>query len=188
LRTIIDWCKMLDEKRIKDAENNVKTYLKDGLIWKYKIYRKEIFETYLRNYKESLDIAQKLFDQNLSPLWIVVISYYTLYYVANAVLYEIGYKVGTKISHKVTEDALIVLVRNKLKKELLDDYEEAREEALDIIGRKTDEIIESFGQEMEKRAFFQYESTEDIKRAKANTSLERAKKFVFEMKKLLKSK
>ena len=62
---------------------------------------------------------------------------------------------------------------------------EAREEALEIIGRKTDDLILSFDQEMEKRSVFQYESTEEIKKAKVNTSLERAKRFVFEMKKLL---
>ena len=108
-----------------------------------------------------------------------------MYYITNAVLYKIGYKIGSKVSHKVTADALIVFVRNKLKKNLLEDYEQAKEEALEIIGRKTDEIIESFDREMEKRSTFQYESTEEIKRTKANTSLERAKRFVFEMKKLL---
>jgi len=104
---------------------------------------------------------------------------------ANAVLYKIGYKVGHRVSHKVTADALIVFVRNKLKKSLLEDYEQAKEEALDIIGRKTDNIIESFNKEMEKRSVFQYESTEEIKQAKAKTSLQRAKEFIFEMKKLL---
>ncbi|MBU0536709.1 MAG: hypothetical protein KKE20_07110, partial [Nanoarchaeota archaeon] len=126
-----------------------------------------------------------LFDQKLSNLWVIVISFYSMFYIANAVLYRIGYKVGSKVSHKVTSDALIVFVRNKLKKELLEAYEESKEEALDITGRETDEIILSFDQEMEKRSTFQYESTEEIKRAKAKTSLERAKRFVFEMKKLL---
>jgi len=176
---------MLNEKRLKEAESNVKGYLEDGLIWKYKDPRQEILETYQRNYQESLDVAQKLFEQNLSNLWIIVISYYSMYYITNAVLYKIGYKIGSKVSHKVTADALIVFVRNKLKKNLLEDYEQAKEEALEIIGRKTDEIIESFDREMEKRSTFQYESTEEIKRTKANTSLERAKRFVFEMKKLL---
>ena len=176
---------MLNEKRLKEAESNVKGYLEDGLIWKYKDSRQEILETYQRNYQESLGVAQKLFEQNLSNLWIIVISYYSMYYITNAVLYKIGYKIGSKVSHKVTADALIVFVRNKLKKNLLEDYEQAKEEALEIIGRKTDEIIESFDREMEKRSTFQYESTEEIKRTKANTSLERAKRFVFEMKKLL---
>ena len=38
---------------------------------------------------------------------------------------------------------------------------------------------------MEKRSIFQYESTEQIKQAKAKTSLDRAKTFIFEMKKLI---
>jgi uncharacterized protein (UPF0332 family) len=176
---------MLDEKRVKEAENNIRGYLEDRLIWKYKLFREEILEIYKHNYQESLDVAQKLFDQNLSNLWVIVISYYSMYYIANAILYKIGYKVGTKVSHKVTSDALIVFVKNKLRKELLEEYEEAKEEALDIVGRKTDEVIESFDKEMKKRSVFQYESTEDIKKAKALTSLERAKNFVFEMKKLL---
>jgi len=176
---------MLDEQRIKEAQNNVKGYTQDNLIWKYKTFRKEVLDTYKRNYLESLDLATKLFNEELSNLWIIVISYYAMYYIANAVLYKIGYKVGSKVSHKVTSDALIVFVRNKLKKSLIEDYEEAKEEALEIIGRKTDEIISSFDKEMEKRSFFQYETTEEIKRAKAKTSFERAKNFLFEMEKLL---
>ena len=176
---------MLDEERIKEAQKNIRDYIEDNLIWKYETFKKEILEAYKRNYKESFDIAKKLFDENLSNLWVVVISYYSMYYIANAVLYKIGYKIGSKVSHKVTADALIVFVRTKLKKSLIEEYEEAKEEALDITGRKTDEIIESFGKEMEKRSVFQYETTEEIKRDKAKTSLERAKRFVFEMDKLL---
>lgn len=176
---------MLDEERIKKAQKNVRKYIEDNFLWKFKVFRKEILETYKRNYKESLDVAKRLFDEKLSNLWVVVISYYSMYYIANAVLYKIGYKIGSKVSHKITADALIVFVRDKLKKSLIEEYEEAKEEALDIIGRKTDEIIGSFDKEMEKRSFFQYETTEQIKRAKARTSFERTKRFVFEMEKLL---
>lgn len=176
---------MLDERRIKEAESNVRVYLQEGLIRKYDVYREEILETYKRNYQESIDLAQKILDQNLSNLWTVVVSYYSMYYIANAVLYKIGYKIGNKVSHKVTLDAMIVFIRGKLKKNLLEDFEQAKEEALSIIGRKTDEIIESFDKEMEKRSVFQYESTEQIKQAKARTSFERAKAFIFEMKRLL---
>jgi len=177
---------MLDEERTINAEKNVKAYFEDELIWKTKKCEKHISETYKRNYKESLDIAKKLLDEKLSNLWIVVTSYYSMYYIANAVLYKIGYKVGPKISHKVTADSLIVFIRNKLKKNLLlEYYEEAKEDALEIIGRKTDEIISSFDKEQTKRSTFQYESTEEIKRAKAETSFERAKQFIFEMEKLL---
>ncbi|MBS3139444.1 hypothetical protein J4479_00390 [Candidatus Woesearchaeota archaeon] len=65
------------------------------------------------------------------------------------------------------------------------DFEEAKEEALEIIGRKADEVLLNYERELEKRSVFQYQSTEEIKRNKAETSLERAKKFIFEMKKLL---
>ena len=125
---------MLDEKRIKEAESNIKGYLQEGLIKKYEFYRQDILETYKRNYQESLDLAQKIFDQKLSNLWAVVISYYSMYYISNAVLYKLGYKVSHKVSHKVTADALIVFVRTKLKRSLLEDFEKAEEEALDIMG------------------------------------------------------
>lgn len=177
---------MLDEKRIKEAEANIKSYLAEGLIKKYPLFRKEILETYERNYQESIEVAQIIAKDNLSHLWTIVTSYYSMYYMANAVLYKLGYKVGHKISHKVTADALVVFVRNKLKKSLLEDFEEAKEEALEIVGKETDEILISFDREMNKRSIFQYKSTEQVKKAKAQTSLERAKKFVFEMKKLLK--
>lgn len=176
---------MLNDERVKEAEKNIRGYIEDNLLFKYEKFRDEVLETYKRNYKESFDIAKKLFEEDLSNLWIVVCSYYSMYYIANAVLYKIGYKVGSKVSHKVTSDAIIVFVRNKLKKSLIEDYEKAKEEALDIIGRKTDEIISSFDKEMEKRSFFQYETTEEIKKSKAKTSLERAKRFIFEMEKLL---
>ena len=106
---------MLDDQRIQEAESNIRKFMEDNLLWKYKEVRIEILKTYERNYQESLNVAQHLFDQKLSNLWVIVISYYAMYYIANAVLYKIGYKIGSKVSHKVTADALIVLIRNKLK-------------------------------------------------------------------------
>jgi len=175
---------MLDERRIKEAENNVKSYLDEGLLKKATM-NKQIIDVLLRNAKESLKIAEEIHQRNLSELWVIVCSYYAMYYYANAVLLKIGYKVGHKISHKVTNDALIVFVRNKLKKSFLEDFEEAKEEALELAGLKADEIIESFEFERIKRTRFQYEMTEIVKKSKAETSLNRAKKFVFEMEKLL---
>ncbi len=176
---------MLDTERIKEAESNIKKYLEDRLLWKYGFFARDILQAYIRNYEDSLEVSQKLFEQNLSSLWVIVTSYYSMYYIANAVLYKVGYKVGSKVSHKITADALIVFIRNKLRKELLEEYEEAREEALELIGKKADEIISHFDKELEKRSIFQYESTEEIKRSKAETSLKRSKEFIFEMKKLL---
>lgn len=179
---------MLDEKRIKEAEANIKKYLEEGLLTKSK--NETAKAMYIENSDISLENAKKLSDletENYKPhLWVVVSSYYSTFYISNAVLLHLGYKVGDKISHKVTSDALIALVRNKLRKELLEEYEDTKDDALDIISYKVDNLIKSFEFEKEKRSKFQYQMDEKIKKNKALTSLERAKSFTFEMKKLLK--
>ena len=175
---------MLDEKRIKEANVNMKSYLAEKLMIK-EPFKQIVFDTYLRNHQESLALADHIYNNSLSNLWAIVVSYYSMFYMANAVLYTMGYKVGEKLAHKVTADALIEFVRNRLKKSLLEDYETAKEEALDLAGNKADLLIESFDRERRKRSIFQYTTTEEIKRNKAITSFERAKEFSTEMYKLL---
>lgn len=176
---------MLGEKRISEAENNVKTYLEDGLVRKIARYEENVFNTFKRNCEDSLRVANLLFEGKHSYLWTVVCSYYSMYYISNAVIYKLGYKVGSKVPHKVTADALIVFVRKKLKQRLIEEFEEAMDEALELAGVKTDELIQSFDFERVRRSRFQYEMTEEVKKEKARVSLERAKRFVFEMEKLL---
>ena len=118
-------------------------------------------------------------------LWVIVIAYYSMYYIANAAILGTGHKVGDKISHKVASDALIVFVREKLKKGMLEEYEAEKEQALEIISAEADSLIESFESERKKRSIFQYRMDEEAKRSRALTSLERAKKFSFELKKLI---
>jgi len=83
------------------------------------------------------------------------------------------------------------LIREKLESSLLEEYEKAKEEASDIAriedetSSKADNIIETFDVERIKRERFQYETTEIIKKSKAQTSLERAKRFLLEMEKLM---
>ena len=176
---------MLNERRIKEAESNVKNYLKEGLLKKVDSPNQDIKSILIKNSRESLSVANKISSN--SNLWTIVCSYYSMYYIANAVLYNLKYKVGDKISHKVTADSLIVLTRNKLKSSFIEEYEEIKEQALDIARIKADEILESFEFDRTKRGKIQYDTTEQVKKAKAQTSLERAKKFVFEMEKLLNS-
>ena len=175
---------MIDAERKKEAQQNFTQYLQDGLI------KKEKNETakamYSKNADLSLNLAEECMSSILKPyIWVVVISYYSMFYIANAVLLELGYKTGGKIVHKVTNDALIVLVTDKIKKSLLEEYEMAKDDALEIASIKSDEIIELYGLEMGKRSRFQYEMTESIQEQKANTSLKRARQFMLEMKKLL---
>src|SRR3989344_7362235 len=112
----------MDTERKKEAQQNFAQYVRDGLI------KKERNETakamYLRNADMSLHLAEECAHSSLKPhLWIVVISYYSMFYIANAVLLELGYKTSSKVVHKVTNDALIVLVTDKIKKGLLEEYE-----------------------------------------------------------------
>jgi len=174
---------MLDDERIKEAEINVNSYLKDGLL-KEKALDENILNILRRNSQESLTVADLILKEDLSSLWVIVSSYYSMYYIANAVLLKLGYKVGIAISHKVTSDALIVFVRNNLKKSLLEDFEDAKAEAMDL-ANLTDNIIESFDFERKKRSTFQYNMTGSLKKSKAQTSIERAKKFNLEFEKLL---
>ncbi len=174
---------MLDEKRIREAETNLKTYLAEGLV-KKEAFQNIVFDTYLRNHRESLSLAEHVYSHSLSNLWTIVISYYSMFYIANAVLYKMGNKIGSKQAHKVTVDALIALARNKLKNALLEDYEQAQEDALEIASIKADTLLESLDHERKKRSLFQYETTEEIKQTKAQTSFLRAKEFSVEMEKL----
>ncbi len=178
---------MLDEKRIKEAESNVRTYLLEGMLKKQT--NQTAIEMYIENAELSLQTAQKILtleNVNYQPsLWIIVTSYYSMYYISNAILLKLGYKVGDKISHKITADAIIVLARNKLKASLLEEYESAKNDALELTSQRADELISSLDQEREKRSRFQYNMDNQAKRSKAITSIERAKEFVFEMKKLL---
>ncbi len=173
---------MLSKERIQEAEVNVKNYLKEGLLSKSS-FKDIVFHVLKNNAKESLEVADMLAKENVSDLWVIVTSYYSMYYSANAVLYKLGYKVGDKISHKVTADSLIVYVRKKLKDALLEEYEEAQSEAL--AGIKADTLLEGFDFERRKRSVIQYETKEFEKHSKAKTSLQRAKTFLFEMEKLL---
>ena len=175
---------MLNETRIREAESNVKAYISEGLLKKISA-DKHIMTILLRNAKESLRVAEEIYQKNLSELWVIVCSYYAMYYYANAALLKFGYKVGDKIVHKVTFDALIVYVRGKLKESLLEEYEETREEALNLAGMRADSLVESFEYERNKRSFIQYKTIDVEKQSKARTSLGRAKEFAKEMEKLL---
>ena len=178
---------MLDEKRIKEAESDVRQYLQDGLLKKQANETAKIM--YTENSELSLQTAQKLLSlesEEYSPyLWVIVTSCYSMYYIANAVLLKQGYKIGEKISYKVTADALVVFVRNRLKKQLLEGYENTQEDALELMSQKTDNLLKSLDYEREKRSKFQYQMDERAKREKAAISLNRAKEFVFELKKLV---
>ena len=176
---------MLDENRIKEAQCNVRDYVNDGRLKSVNARDPVVGRILVNNSKESLKVAKILFENKHSDMWTIICSYYSMYYIANAVLYKFGHKVGEKNPHKVTIDSLIVYIRDKLKKAILQDYEDALDEALNLAGVRSDELMEFFDDERKKRGRIQYNTSEQAKRSKAQTSLERAEKFIFELEKLL---
>jgi uncharacterized protein (UPF0332 family) len=174
----------LTNKKIEAAKANLKSYLEEGLL------KKESNETarsmYLKNSDLSLRVAEKLMKDELKPyLWVIVCSYYSMFYAANAVLLHFGYRTTDRNVHGVTNDALIALVLDKLNKGTIEDYEETRADALEIASARAESVIEMYERERSKRGRFQYNMDEEIKEQKAATSIERAKSFTFEMKKLM---
>ncbi|MBM3247653.1 hypothetical protein FJZ17_03900 [Candidatus Pacearchaeota archaeon] len=157
---------MLDEKRIKEARANIERYLRDGMIKKIKDKNEKILETFIRNSDESLILAENILRNNLSNLWAIVCSYYSMYYIANAILYIRGYKIGKEISHQITNEALIFFIKENLERQILEEYQEVREEAEELAKIESNEMIENFEKEKEKRAKFQYETTEIVKGVK----------------------
>lgn len=163
-----------------DSQKRIRAFLDKNLIEK-KFVENNIIQTYMKNANESIAVADLLAKQQISPLWVIVTSYYSMFYSANAVLCKLGYKVGEFQSHEITKHALVVFVQDKLKKELLSQYAEEQEKALKIC----ETLLENYNFELGKRHTFQYDMGEELKVAQANTSLERAKAFYFVFKKLL---
>ncbi|MBS3092308.1 HEPN domain-containing protein [Candidatus Pacearchaeota archaeon] len=162
----------MDEKRIKLAESNFNRYLRDGLL-KKESFEEVVYQTYLKNAEESLNVANEALKNKTSYLWVVVCSYYSMFYIASAYLYKKGYKAGQEIVHQVINEALIVLSKNDLEKHFLEEYEEEKDKAL----AASENLLKDYEFERIKRSRFQYETTEAIKEEKAKTSLERAKNF-----------
>lgn len=203
---------MIDEKRIKEAESNVRQYLEDNLMTK-KEENKNLVGFYLKTAKMSLRVAEILFNLSKEDdskeklliekefecyLWVTVSSYYSLFYVANGALASLGIKVGDKIAHKITSDCLIFyfIKTGKLAKHYFEEYEVSMKEVLEIMGideqefrkklqQQALELIQTFDFERKKRGDFQYKTTTSIKENLAKTSLERAKTFLHELEQLI---
>jgi len=170
----------MDEQRIKQTEKNFKNYLEQGLI-KRLSFQEIIYQTYINNFQESLEVANELYKNKTSSLWVVVSSYYSMFYIASAYIYKKGYKASHEIVHQIINEALIVLARHDLEKHFLEEYEEEKAKAMFASGN----LLKVYELEKVKRSEFQYETTEMIKESKAFTSLERAKKFTTVMRQLL---
>ncbi len=192
---------MLDEKHIKETKKRVEEFLERGIILKDK--EKGFTEFFLKNAKNSLDTAKLLFDVSINQkikdslgfpifdgfLWVINSSYYSMFYMARALLENDGIKIKTELSiHSVTFDALVYYfyLTGKLQRMLIEDFAEAKQEASEILGKeKAKELIEDYFHEKEKRTMFTYETGVIAMQNKALTSLNRAKRFNEEIRKII---
>ncbi len=69
---------MLNEKRIREAELGVKSYLSEGLIKKEQ-FNSIVFDVLMNNSEESIETANFLSSNKKSNLWIIVSSYYSMF-------------------------------------------------------------------------------------------------------------
>lgn len=203
---------MISKERITEAERNVKQYIDDGML---RVRDKDALKFvgfFMKNAESSLQTAsilQQISDQQdlkdalkassdfESYLWVIVISYYSMFYATTALLASQGVRATGQIVHKVTADAMIrFFVSNEKLARLLEQYEEAQAVGLELIGReelmksmkrKADELIIAYESERKKRSRFQYDIGAQAKRGYAQTSLERAREFVFEISKIVRS-
>ena len=188
-------------KKLKEAESRMKNYLRDGSIKTSE--KSEFVDFFLTNAAKSLSSANALFDLSTDKemqektghrnfdglLWVVNASYYSLFYVARALLEAEGIKIKAELSvHALTFDALVnfFYLNGKLQKRLIEDFAEAKEESGELLGRqKADQLIEDYFWEKGKRATFTYKTNEVVIKAKAKTSIERAVRFNQEIRKII---
>jgi uncharacterized protein (UPF0332 family) len=202
---------MIEKERIEEARRNVKQYIDEGLLRIKDKDAPKFADFFMKNAESSMQTAsilQEISDQQAlkstlkvgddfeSYLWVIVSSYYSMFYAATALLASQGMRATGQIVHKVTGDALIhFFVSNEKLAKLLEQYEEAKAVGLELIGReelmksmqkKANELIVAYESERKKRSKFQYDIGVQAKRGYAQTSLNRAKEFVFEISKILK--
>ena len=111
---------MIEDKKLKEAENRIKQFMTDGIIKSKE--KPEYVDFFVKNADDSIDSAKALFELSTEPkkqqflgftsfnglLWVVNASYYSMFYMARALLENAGIKIKTDLSiHALTFDAVI---------------------------------------------------------------------------------
>jgi uncharacterized protein (UPF0332 family) len=201
---------MIAKERIEEENRNVRQYLAEGLLRAKDDTVQKFVTFFMDNAESSLETAALLYmisdDETVkdrlkvssefeSFLWVIVSSYYSMFYAATALLASEGVKARGEIVHKVTADALIhYFITNRKLAKMLEEYDEAKDVVDELVGReefmkrietKANELIVAFESERRKRSKFQYDTGVLVKKGYATTSLARAKQFVEEIRKIL---
>lgn len=191
---------MLDEKKINESKRRAEKLIREGIIFKEKPRFANFF---LINSRNSLDSAKLLFDVSVDEklrnhlgflkfdgfLWVINASYYSMFYLARALLDSKGINVKTDLSiHSAVFDALVYYfyLTGRLERRFIEEFNEAGLEASEVLGKeKAKSLMDNYSIEKEKRGRFTYEMGEVAMKNKAQTSLERAKRFREEIRKMI---
>lgn len=192
---------MLDETKIGESKKRVEFFIKEGKIIKEKEGR--YIDFFIDNSKDSFNSAKLLFDVSTKEklknylgfsdfngfLWVVNTSYYSMFYMVRALLESKGIKIKTDFSvHALVFDAFIYYfyTTGKIEKSLIEEFRIAGIEAAETLGKeKAKTIVYDYFNEKEKRSKFTYEMGEIALQNKAQSSLERAKRFNEEIRKII---
>ena len=192
---------MLDNKKINEIKSRVEDHIRQDHV-RSKCQPRDT-DFFLENATNSLTTSKLLLDVstriNLQKatgylkfngfLWVINSSYYSMFYMARALLEISGIKIKSDFSiHLLTFDLLVYYfyITSKLQKWIIEIYAEAKEDADELLGKeKADDLIASYYYDRKKRSQFTYEIGKLAMQSKAKTSLERADKFNKEIKKII---
>ncbi|MBW2974336.1 hypothetical protein KY366_01335 [Candidatus Woesearchaeota archaeon] len=202
---------MLDDTKIERIRKLVPELLNEGLIKKSNEYKK-LTQFFIGNAQDSLNSAKLLFEVSTNNklmeltgfrdfkgyLWAINASYYSMYYMANALLASEGIKIasGTGV-HKITFNTFTYYfyLTGKITKNYIEEFLEAQKDSEELLGKeeivkaadiKAKKLIDDLASERRKRSVFTYELKSTRIEAKAKTSIERAQGFIAEIMKMLK--
>lgn len=193
---------MLDEKEINIIKKNAEKLIQKGDIIRGEKGR--FVEFFVNNSKDSFDSAKLLFEISGNKelqkslgylgfngyLWVINSSYYSMFYMARALLEKDGTKIKSDQSiHLSVFNALVYYfyLTGKIEKKIIEELQEAGEEASELMGKeKTRVLINDYYNEKEKRSRFTYEMGEIAMQNKAETSIKRARIFNEEIRKMIK--
>jgi uncharacterized protein (UPF0332 family) len=128
-----------------------------------------------------------------SYLWVINASYYSMFYMINALLAHKNKRILEKQGiHKFTAHAFVYyfIKNNFLAKEFYEQFIESQNEASTLLNiedfqAKAIELANKYFNESDKRSKFTYEINDESKKNYALTSLNRAKEFVNEIEKII---
>ncbi len=184
---------MITDDDIKKSRKVVQDLIKKRIITKAENLRKEFF---MKKSENALETAHLIMENSGNKyegyIWVINTSYYSMFYAATTLLAEKGIKIDTDIGiHRLTYHSLIYyyLENRGLSKHIMQAYLEMEKDAEELlqIDKQANRYIERVKLEMDKRNTFTYEMGKTAKKAKAETSIRRAKEFITITKEMIKN-